>query len=179
MSEYDYLETKPASDSVIKHVSEMCEHLKALKVKMLEAETAYDLAKKEYEHFASTVLPNEMFSAGITDMTLVTGGRVTIEHAYYCQPNKNDNDMKIITEWLKANGGSHIVKEQCYVDSADIDKLETNNIPYIDKSTINTNSLKAFIKDKLGLSNGTKQINVEDIPKCIHFSDVVTAKIDV
>jgi hypothetical protein len=180
MSDYDFLETasKP-SDNVIKHVSEMCEHLKQLKIKMVEAEALFESAKKEYEHYANTVLPNEMFNAGIVDMTLVTGGRVTVEHNYYCQPNKNDDDMAVMAEWLNAHGGGHLVKEQCLVDKLDANKLDDNNIPHIDKRSINTNSLKAFLKDKLGLSNGTQQINIDDIPKCMHFSDVITTKIEM
>jgi hypothetical protein len=43
---------------------------------------------------------------------------------FYCQPNnKNEADKRSIAEWLRANGGSNLVKERAAVDGTQIDKL--------------------------------------------------------
>ncbi len=51
---------------MLKNISTMGAKLKELQLKMLKAETAYTEAKKEYEYYSSTVLPTEMFNAGVT-----------------------------------------------------------------------------------------------------------------
>jgi hypothetical protein len=122
----------------------------------------------------------EMFNAGVSSLDLITGGRLSYEHKYYCQPNKNAADKNVIADWLRQHGGEHLIKDQAYVDGALIDKLKESGIPYIEKDDINTNSLKAFIKDKLGgQGGGTQQLTLEDIPACIHFQEVSTVRIDL
>ena len=45
------------------------------------------------------------------------------------------------------------------------------------KNDINTNSLKAFLMDGLGLKGGVQKFTVEDIPACIHFQEVSYAEL--
>jgi len=174
----DYI-TSDTDQNVLKNLSQMGEHLKQLRNKMLEAEALYERAKKEHDYYAHSVLPMEMFNAGVSDLTLMSGGRMTYERKFYCQPNKNDADKKIIADWLRTNGGDSLVKERALVDSTYLDALHKARIPCTEVDEINTNSLKAFIKDKLGASNnGIAQIAMDDIPACIHFQEVGVVNID-
>ena len=174
---YDYLTFKNEDKKVLSNLSQMGEQLKALKVKQLEAEAAAEQAKKEYEHYANVIIPQEMFSAGIDSLSLASGGTLTIKHNFYCQPNKNDADRKKIVEWLRANGGGHIVEHDATVAAEDMEKLEADGIPFIENTSVNTARLKSFIKDGIGATTGVQQFTIDDIPACIHFQEVTTVDI--
>jgi hypothetical protein len=165
--------------TVLKNLSEMGEKLKELQLNMLKAQTEAERAKKEFEHYANVIIPQEMFSAGIDSISLVSGGSLKVKRNFYCQPNKNAEDRKKIVDWLRANGGDHLVKHDASVSAEDMDKLEANGIPFIENTSVNTTSLKAFLKDKLGVTTGVQQIDIKDIPECIHFQEVTTVELEV
>ena len=146
---------------------------------MLEAQTIAEQTKKEYEHFANVIIPQEMFSAGVDSIGLASGGMLKVKHNFYCQPNKNPEDRKKIVDWLRANGGGHLVKHDASVSAEDMDKLEKNGIPFSENTNVNTTSLKAFLKDKSGATTGIQQITVDEIPECIHFQEVTTVELEV
>ena len=182
MAENDlsYLENISTQDKgVLKNLSTMGEKLKELQLKMLETQAAAEQAKKEFEHYANVIIPQEMFSAGVDSIGLASGGSLKVKRNFYCQPNKNAEDKKKIVEWLRANGGGHLVKHDASVSAEDMDKLEKNGIPFIENTSVNTTSLKAFLKDKIGATTGVQQIQVEDIPACIHFQEVTTVELEV
>ncbi|MBD5398495.1 hypothetical protein HDR60_03240 [bacterium] len=179
---YDYLTEDSISSqdkSVLKNLSSMGEKLKELQCKMLETQAAAELAKKEYEHYAHVILPQEMFSAGVDSIGLSSGGSLKIKHNFYCQPNKNLADRKKIVEWLRANGGEHLVNHDATVSASDMSKLSDNGIPFVENTVVNTSSLKAFLKDKIGATTGVQQIDIKDIPECIHFQEVTTVELEV
>ena len=172
-----YLEVGDQDKKVLKNLADMGERLKTLRLNMLNKEVEYEQAKKEYEHFANVILPQEMFSVGLTSLTLANGGQINVQHKYYCQPNKNEADRKTMSDWLREHQGEHLIKSIANVDAADVDKLKDNGIPYTEKNDINTNSLKAFLMDGLGLKGGVQKFTVEDIPACIHFQEVSFAEL--
>lgn len=178
----DFLEGQGISNSdknVLKNLSKMGEILKSLKVKVLETEAVAEQAKKEYEHYANVIIPQEMFSAGVDSISLSSGGSLKVVHNFYCRPNKNEVDRKKIVDWLRENGGEHFIKYNASVSAEDIDKLDKARIPYAENTDINTASLKAFIKDKLGITTGIQQITLESIPECMHFQEVTTVELDI
>lgn len=179
---YDYLTENSISQTdkgVLKNLSQMGEQLKELRLKMLETQAAAESAKKAYEHYANVIIPQEMFSAGVDSIGLASGGSLKVKRNFYCQPNKNDADRRKIVEWLRANGGDYLVKHDASVSAEDMDKLEQNGIPFIENTSVNTTSLKSFIKDKLGVTTGVQQIDIKDIPECIHFQEVTTVELEV
>lgn len=178
----DFLEDETITQTdqnVLKNLSQMGETLKALKVKMLTAQAEADQAKKEYEHYANVLIPQQMFSAGVDCIGLASGGMLKVKRNFYCQPNKNAEDRKKIVEWLRANGGDYLVKHNASVSAEDMKKLEVNGIPFIENTDVNTTSLKSFIKDKLGVTTGVQQLSIEDIPTCIHFQEVTTTELEL
>jgi len=175
--EFDFM--TEADSNVLKNLSKMGDHLKELKLKMIRAEAEYDQAKKEHDYYASSILPMEMFNAGVSEIKLMSGGVMTYERKFYCQPNKNEADKQVMAEWLRKNDGAHLVKESAKVDGAQMDSLRDAGIPFTEIDDINTNSLKAFLKDKIGASGGTVQIQIQDIPACMHFQEVGLVNIDV
>jgi hypothetical protein len=84
-----------------------------------------------------------------------------------------------MAEWLRTVDGAFLIKERAAVDAAQIDKLKDAGIPFTEICDFNTNSLKAFLKDKIGASGGTAQIQVTDIPECMHFQEAGVVTIDI
>ena len=175
----DYMNVKTEDKQVLSNLSKMGEHLKELRLKMIAAQDEADRATKEYEHYANVILPQEMFSVGVESITLANGGTIRVQHKYYCQPNKNDNDKKIMADWLRDHNGEDLIKETANVSPDDIDKLKESGIPYIAKSDVNTNSLKAFLIKGLGVNSGVQQFSIEDIPACMHFQQVTFTELEV
>lgn len=175
---YDYLAIKSEDKQVLKNLSDLGKHLQELLLTMQTKEAEYSAAKKAYEHFANVVLPTEMFSVGVNSITLDDGSTISIKRNFYCQPNKNANDRLKIVEWLRANGGEHLIESDAKVSSADINALKSNNIPFIEETAVNTNKLKSFLKDKIGATTGVQQITLEEIPDCIHFQEVTSVAIE-
>ena len=50
-----------------------------------------------------------------------------------------------------------------------VDALKANNIIYEEKTTMNTNSVKAFLLDQLGQKGSPATITKEDLPKGLNF----------
>lgn len=178
-NDLSYLNISSEDKNVLKNLSQMGEQLKALKQKMLEAAELADAAKKEYEHYANVVVPQEMFSAGVDSLSLSSGGTLSIKHNFYCQPNKNADDRKKIVEWLRAHNGGHIVEHDATVSAEDFDKLSETGIPFIENTVVNTARLKSFLKDGIGATTGVQQFTIEDIPACIHFQEVTTVEVNI
>ena len=175
----DYLNIEQNDQTVLKNLSKMGDFLKQLHVKMLEAEENFKQAKNEYEHYANVTIPTAMLSAGIDSISLASGGRLSVLHKFYCQPNKNPADRAKIAEWLRNNGGGHIVEHNATVSAEDVEKLESQGIPFIENTSVNTQKLKSFIKEGIGQGTGAAKFSIEDVPECIHFQEVTTVELEV
>lgn len=177
--DFSWMGIESSDKKVLKNLSAMGDKLKELQVKMLETQALAEKAKKEYEHYAHVIIPQEMFSAGVDSIGLSSGGSLKLVRNFYCQPNKNAEDRKKIVDWLRSNGGGHIVEHDATVSAEDFDKLSDTGIPFIENTSVNTNKLKAFLKDKIGATSGVQQIRLEDIPECVHFQEVTTVELEV
>lgn len=180
-NDFDYLDAsiQQQDGTVLKNLSQMGEKLKELKINMEAAITSAEQAKKAYEHYANVIIPQQMFSAGIDSIGLSSGGSLRVKRNFYCQPNKNAEDKAMIAKWLRENGGEHLIKHDATVSPEDMDKLEKNGIPFIENTSVNSQSLKAFLKDKIGATTGVQQISIDEIPACIHFQEVTTVELEI
>lgn len=167
-----------ADQSVLKNLAQMGQHLKQLKDNLAQKEAELAKAKKEYEHYASNILPSVMYSAGVESLKLQDGHMLNVKRAYYCSPNKNAEDKKTMADWLIANGGEHLIKRTITAGEDSVAALKEAGIPFAEDTSVNTSSLKAFLKDKLGITSGAAQLQLDDIPKCMHFSEVTVAEIE-
>ena len=82
--DFSYLDSgiSDQDKGVLKNLSQMGEKLKELQMKMLEAQVIAEQAKKEYEHFANVIIPQEMFSAGVDSIGLASGGSLKVKHNF-------------------------------------------------------------------------------------------------
>jgi hypothetical protein len=180
MSEdFDYM-VQSSDENVLKNLSEMGEHLKELRLRLLRAEAEYEDAKKEYNYYASSVLPMTMFNAGVSELKLMSGGKMTYERKFHCTPNKNEADKQRLALWLKEHGApDKLIQHRAAVDASQIDHLQESGIPFTEISDFNTLSLKSFLMDLIGAKGGTPQVQIVDIPDCAHFSEEGVVSIEI
>jgi hypothetical protein len=160
---------------VLGNLSAMAKRLKELAADCADKEEAFKKAKEEYERYRTVDLPNAMLQAGVSLVETADGDRIEIRNKYYCNPNKNDEDRKKIGEWLSKWGASHLIKRTAVV--SDIERLSEAGIPHVEKWDMNTNTLKAWIKDQLGVNGGAALFSTSDIPECVHFNQIDEAEI--
>jgi hypothetical protein len=176
----DYLNIGETDQQVLGNLKAMADHLKLLADKVMEAEAVYKQLQQEYDTYRFQTLPAAMQSAGVMSVTTSDGHRIEVKNKFYCNPNKNDNDRLLIGKWLASHGAAHLIKKQAVVDGQQLAKLDEAGVPYVEKWDMNTNSLKAWIKDQLGLGKaGIAQISTSDIPDCIHFIQVDEVELTV
>jgi hypothetical protein len=174
----DYL-IQDQDHAVLSNLAEMGQHYKKLKNRLLQAEAEYKMAVQEFETYGNNVLATAMLNAGVSRVDLIDGGTLEYTRRFHISPNKNATDRKIIADWLRQHGGDNLIKSQAAVDTSAIPTLEENGIPYMELAEVNSNSLKAFIKDKIGASGGVAQLTIDDIPAQIHFQEVGEVTIEL
>jgi hypothetical protein len=176
---FDYLNVSQEDTQVLGNIKEMAEHLKKLAYNVMEAEALLKQAKAEYDSYRYQTLPAAMQSAGLQSLQTQDGSSIEIKNKFYCNPNKNDADRLKIGKWLAENGAQHLIKRQAIVDGKQIEALRDKGVPFVEKWDMNTNSLKAWIKDGLGMNGGVAKFSMGDIPECIHFTQIDEAEITV
>ena len=174
-NDLSYLMQDP-DKAVLKNLSEMGKYLEELQLKLIEKESEYEVAKGEYEHYKNSVLPMAMFNAGVTSLGLMDGNIIRATTSYHCSPLKNPAARAKMAEWLRAHGGEHLIKEQAIVAGDSIEKLKASEIPYAEKSDMNTQSLKAFL---VRLLESSPDMELQDIPEEFHLFKQDSVEIDV
>ena len=62
------------------------------------------------------------------------------------------------------------MKEELAVNPVFVDKLKESGIPFVANGDVNTNSLKSWLSEQLGLKSGSvSRMNYEDIPDFVNF----------
>lgn len=138
-------------------------------VEMRRAEHEYNQRKDEYEALQRQVA-EAMRMNGIEDIGTDTGYRLVVVEKAHCTINKNPADRENVARWMEAQGFDAKVKRSARVAQSSIDALRSSGIPFMEELDINTNSVKAVIKELL--SSG--QLNIADIPQgCNYYQEDV------
>lgn len=154
---------------LMQQIQEHVKKLRALQWKMIEAEEAFKTAEKEYNDYSRTVMPDLFKMNGLDALRLEDGSMVRVVTKTNCSINKNDTDRNNVAEWLKEHGAPQLVKSECIVPPSQIEKLKAASIIYNEETTMNTNSVKAFVLDQLGQKGAPATITKDDLPKGLNF----------
>lgn len=150
-------------------IQEHVKKLRALQWAMIQAEEAFKQAEKEYNDYSRTVMPDLFKMNGLDALTMDDGSVVRVITKTNCSINKNDIDRANVAKWLREHGAPQLVKSECIVPPSQVEKLKAANIIYQEETTMNTNSVKAFILDQLGQKGAPATITEEDLPKGLNF----------
>lgn len=150
-------------------IQEHVKKLRALQWTMIQAEEAFKQAEKAYNDYSRTVMPDLFKMNGLDALTMDDGSVVRVVTKTNCSINKNDIDRANVAKWLCEHGAPQLVKSECIVPPSQIEKLKAADIIYQEETTMNTNSVKAFILDQLGQKGAPATITKEDLPKGLNF----------
>lgn len=157
------------SGNLLKSIQTNVKKLRDLQWKMIEAEEAYKQAKDEYEKYARGDLPQMLHMNGLDSMLMEDGTRINVVTKTTCSINKNDADRANVAKWLREHDAENLVKSECIVPSSQIEELKKYHIIHEEKTTMNTNSVKAFVIDQLGQKGNVATITPEDLPHGLNF----------
>lgn len=137
--------------------------------KMVDAEAAFETAKQQYEDYAKHVVPEIFLKNGVDLIKTADGAKVEVVTKTSCSINKNDKDRNYVAQWLRDHNGADLITTELKVDNSYREILEANGVSFEAKTEMNTNKVKAWLLDQLGQKGGTAQIDVNEIPKEVHF----------
>lgn len=153
-------------------MAQIKEHVKTLRAKqwtMMEAEEAFKKAEKEYLDYSRTVMPDLFKMNGLDLLQMDDGSVVRVVTKTNCSINKNDADRDNVAKWLREHNGAELVKAECIVPVSQEDKMREAGVIFEEKTTMNTNAVKAFLLDQLGQKGSPATITKEDLPKGLNF----------
>jgi hypothetical protein len=177
MSDFDYNVDLPMNGELLQSINAIARRLTDAEVNMRDAEKAYKAAKEEYELLKMSTLPSFFTMHGLSTIGLDSGETLTIEEKYSCSPNKNEADRKTLVAFLERFNGSDIIKKEHVVPDAELEALKGSGIAFKTKEEVNTNTLKKFLKEGLGVGGTPSRFEETDIPKCVNFYKWKEAKI--
>lgn len=157
------------TSNLMKQIQDHVKQLRALQWKMIEAEEAFKTAEKEFNEYSRNVMPDLFKMNGLDMLRMDDGSVVRVVTKTNCSINKNDSDRNNVATWLRDHGAGQLVKSECIVPPSQIEKLKAASIIYQEETSMNTNSVKAFIIDQLGQKGAPATISKEDLPKGLNF----------
>lgn len=132
-------------------------------------EMALKRAKQEFTTLNGTVLPTLLAKAKMSSYQMEDGTSVKVQEVVHCNVPKLDLvARRKAFEWLEANGAGDIIKDELVVSKPSEELISKLALDYDveRKKDVNTNSLRAFMADILGIKQGsTARISEEEVPE--------------
>ena len=150
-------------------IKEHVKKLRDLQWTMIAAEEAFKKAEEEYLKYSRTVMPDLFKMNGLDMLQMEDGSIVRVVTKTNCSINKNDIDRDNVAKWLREHNGEELVKAECIVPVSQEDAMKAAGIIFEEKTTMNTNAVKAFLLDQLGQKGSPATITKEDLPKGLNF----------
>lgn len=115
------------------------------------------------------VIPVIFKANSITSLGLEDGSTMSIDEKMSMALIKDEKRRALALAWLANNGGEDMIKSVLSIDDPNPALLETLNkggVLYSMSKDVNTNSLKAWFREKLGLKEGyIATLDKADVPK--------------
>lgn len=169
------------TDDTLKAAAQCTKEYRALNEKIKQMEDALADAKKDAELLGGFVVPTLLANAGVKSFTLDDGGKVSVTEQVFCSLPKTDAAARErCLNWLNENGGGGIIKDQLVVNSPDEALINEVKGKYVieRKRDVNTNSLKAFMAEALGIKqNSVARMTDDDVPTELNLFVKHTTKV--
>lgn len=159
-------------EDVLSMVSESSSELSSLREIIEKLEELTDLAKMEEGYLSGVLIPKLLGRANVRSFTTENGLTVSCKETVFASLPKLDLvARKRAMDWLNANGGGSLIKDNLIVESPTQDLISSLQDRYkIErKMDVNTNSLKSFVSELLGYKKGSvAQMDLEEVPVELH-----------
>jgi len=171
MSDLTFLE-EPGTEISANELSQLtalAQTLVDVRVKIASLEESLAVEKELEKKLSEVEIPAFMTKLSVNELALNSGARITIKEELYAAVPKDATKRMIAMDWLSAHGGGELIKDVLTVQDPEeriIEELEAVGATYERNKDVNTNSLKAFFKEALGLKKGsTARITLNDVAK--------------
>lgn len=146
-----------------------------LTLQLAEKEAEVELLKKELDE-ADKTLVSMLVERGWTALPIAGGRKIELKEDVYARFPKNNLAAH---KWLEDNDGGKLIARSIQVVGHDNDVLEALSAMHAEfekRVDVNTNSLQAFFRRKLGLSKGSvRELEPEDVPAGFSLYEKKTA----
>ena len=157
------------NDSIADEVGKMMRILSAKEAEIATKEAELKLLQADKEKLVRETIPQIFKKNGMLGTTLHDGTQVSISEELVCSLIKDPERRSAALAWLIDNGGEDLIKDFILIESpstALLEMLIKGGVLFTATKDVNTNSLKAWFKEKLGYKKGIiASLKQEDIPK--------------
>ena len=152
--------TNDVTDGELSIVSTLANKQLKLATQVSEIEADLKAKKEELRLTSEQELPDAMQSAGLTQITLSTGEKISINEFYNAHISKANQEKAY--EWLVSNGHEGLIKnevllkfgrEESEVVDETVSALQSRGLSPEVRQSVHPSTLKAFVKEQFTSGN--------------------------
>ena len=152
--------TNEITDGELSIVSSLANKQLQLATQVAEIESMLKAKKEELRLTSEQELPDAMQSAGLTQITLSSGEKISIKEFYNAHISKANQEKAY--EWLTANGHEGLIKnevllkfgrEESLVVEETVSALQSRGLSPEVRQSVHPSTLKAFVKEQFTSGN--------------------------
>lgn len=168
--DFSYLDDYvPEKETALSEVMRLVDALMEMQHKVELAEKELYDVKKEERRLREEIIPSYMKQHNLEELVLSNGKKVTITDELSLAVPSDEQKRKVLFSFIAEHGGGDLIKEKIVFEDADeeiLNVLEQKGITYERSLTVNTNSLKAWMKRALGMTKGSvARLKPEEVPQ--------------
>ncbi len=152
--------TNNVTDGELTIVSDLANKQLTLATHVSELETELKAKKEELRLTSEQELPDAMQQAGLTQITLSSGEKISINEFYNAHISKANQEKAY--EWLATNGHEGLIKnevllkfgrEETEVVDETVSALQSRGLSPEVRQSVHPSTLKAFVKEQITSGN--------------------------
>jgi len=152
--------TNEVSDGELSTVSNLASKQLKLTVELAALEAEFKAKKEELRLTSEQELPDAMQAAGLTQIILSTGEKISIKEFYSAHISKANQEKAY--QWLLSNGHEGLIKnevllkfgrEESETVRETVSALQSRGLAPEIRQSIHPSTLKAFVKEQLTTGN--------------------------
>lgn len=167
----EWLDEVQADNTAMAEVGKMVDKLRSAQFAMDNAEVAFNEAKNQYQKVVQEVC--QCFrNNGLEALHCSDGAEIQIASNVRCSIKKDAAAKAEVAKWLRDRGMDNLISSELIVMPSNKAKLDSMGVAYDEETTMNTNSVKAYVKGELECGSLAR----EDIPKGLswfEYDDVI------
>ena len=172
--------TNNVTDGELNIVSTLANKQLKLAMEVAELEASFKAKKEELRLTSEQELPDAMQAAGLTQITLSSGEKISINEFYNAHISKANQEKAY--EWLVTNGHEGLIKnevllkfgrEESVVVEETVSALQSRGLSPEVRQSVHPSTLKAFVKEQFISGN-----DIPTEPFSIYIGTKATIKKD-
>lgn len=149
-------ETPVPSDEELTSIADLAKRQLVIETWLAEQEERLREGKRNLKRVAEELLPTAMKAAGLSEITLEDGSKVTIKDEIYASVTEKNKEWCFT--WLRENGHGDIIRNEFKTTfgvgedelaQSLVDKLGEMSVPFSQKEYVHHRTLPAFIRAEL------------------------------